>query len=162
VARLLLAGVLGAIVGLERDLRDLPAGLRTMALVTMGSALFMEVSVITGSGDRIAAQVVTGIGFLGAGVIFRQGLDVRGITTAATIWAMAAVGLAVGRELYIVAVAGTVIILVALELRAFTKKRGFEETLKSWLNTVAPPLEEDIEESRREKQAAQARADDGE
>jgi uncharacterized membrane protein YhiD involved in acid resistance len=157
VARLILAGVLGAIVGLERDLRDYPAGLRTMALVTLGSALFMEVSRMTGAAeDRIAAQVVTGIGFLGAGIIFRQGLDVKGVTTAATIWAMAAVGLAVGRELYVAAPLATLIILVFLELRAFTKKQAFEEQLRSWLERVAPPVKEDIEQQRAEDHRAQA------
>jgi uncharacterized membrane protein YhiD involved in acid resistance len=152
VARLLLAGFLGAVVGLERDLRDYPAGLRTMALVTLGAALFMETSRLVGAEDRIAAQVVTGIGFLGAGVIFRQGLDVKGVTTAATIWAMAAVGLAVGLELYVVAPLATLIILIALELRAFTKSEDFENGIRRWLDKVAPPIKEDIQEQRAEQE----------
>ena len=150
VLRLLLAGFLGAVVGLERDLRDYPAGLRTMALVTLGAALFMETSRLVGAEDRIAAQVVTGIGFLGAGVIFREGLDVKGVTTAATIWAMAAVGLAVGLELYLVAPLATLIILIALELRAFTKSEDFENGIRRWLEKVAPPIKEDIQEQREE------------
>ncbi|MPZ21970.1 MAG: hypothetical protein GEU28_00125 [Dehalococcoidia bacterium] len=156
--RLLLAGLLGALVGLERDLRDYPAGLRTMALVALGAALFMEVSRITGSQDRIAAQVVTGIGFLGAGVIFRQGLDVKGVTTAATIWAVAAIGLAVGRELYVVAPLATLALLVSLELRAFTKgPRGFEKAIRTWLEKVAPPLDEDIQVELSEQDRARER-----
>lgn len=162
VGRLLLAGVLGGLVGLERDLRDYPAGLRTMALVTLGAALFMEVSVLVGAQDRIAAQVVTGIGFLGAGVIFREGLDVKGVTTAATIWAMAAVGLAVGLELYLAAPLATLLILIALELRAFTKSDNFEKGIRGWLERVAPPIREDIKEQREEMQqerAAKAQSD---
>ncbi|HEX5940004.1 MAG TPA: MgtC/SapB family protein [Dehalococcoidia bacterium] len=160
VARLLLAGFLGAVVGLERDLRDYPAGLRTMALVTLGSALFMEVSRLVGAEDRIAAQVVTGIGFLGAGVIFREGLDVKGVTTAATIWAMAAVGLAVGVELYVVAPLATLIILIALELRAFTKSERFEGGIRAWLEKVAPPIKEDIQEQREEQEEHRRRDPD--
>src|SRR3972149_10485143 len=84
VARLALAPFLGAFIGLERELRGSPAGVRTVALVTAGSALFTEVSQVSGTEDRIAAGIVTGIGFLGAGLIFREGYTVRGITTAAT------------------------------------------------------------------------------
>ena len=79
-----------AFVGIEREIRGYPAGVRTIALVALGSALFTDISTITGSEDRIAAGIVTGIGFLGAGVIFREGYTVRGITTAATIWSAAA------------------------------------------------------------------------
>jgi putative Mg2+ transporter-C (MgtC) family protein len=156
ILRLLLAGVLGGLVGLERDLRDYPAGLRTMALVTLGAALFMEVSRITGDEDRIAAQVVTGIGFIGAGVIFRQGLDVKGVTTAATIWAMAAVGLAIGRELYIVAIVATLVILVALEARSFTKG-AFEDRIREWLDRIAPPIKEDIDQQLEQDQEERRR-----
>ncbi len=113
VAHLLLAAALGALMGLERELRGMPAGVRTIALVTMGAALFTELSGLVGSEDRIAAGIVTGIGFLGAGVIFREGYTVKGITTAATIWSAAAVGMAVGRELYLVAVLGALIVFVA-------------------------------------------------
>ncbi len=86
IARLLLAAALGAVIGLERELRGNPAGIRTMALVTLGACLFTDVSRLMGGDDRVAAQVVTGIGFIGAGVVFRDGAGVRGITTAATIW----------------------------------------------------------------------------
>ena len=90
VARLLLATMLGALIGVEREYRGYPAGVRTIALVCAGTALFGEVSFLFGGDSgRVAAQIVTGIGFLGAGVIVHEGLSVRGITTAATIWTSA-------------------------------------------------------------------------
>ena len=124
VGRLALAAVLGALIGLEREYRGYPAGIRTMALVCMGSALFGDMSVTYAGNDRIAAQVVTGIGFLGAGLMFREGLSVKGVTTAATIWAVAAVGLAVAIEAYIVAVFGALFAVIILEMRVFTKNIG--------------------------------------
>lgn len=121
VGRIALAAVLGAVIGLEREYRGYPAGVRTMALVCMGSALFAEMSTVYGGNDRIAAQIVSGIGFLGAGLIFREGLSIKGVTTAATIWSVAAVGIAVAAEFYIVAIFATGIAVVLLELRVVTK-----------------------------------------
>lgn len=126
IGRLALAAVLGALVGLEREYRGYPAGIRTMALVCMGSALFGDMSRAYSGDDRIAAQVVSGIGFLGAGLMFREGLSVKGVTTAATIWAAAAVGLAVAVEAYVVAVFGAIIAAAILELRILTKNIGPE------------------------------------
>jgi putative Mg2+ transporter-C (MgtC) family protein len=113
--------VLGAIVGWERELQRMPAGFRTHALVGLGSALFTVVSAVAFAGEttdptRIAAQIVTGIGFLGGGVILHHGGNVRGLTTAASLWTVAAIGMAAGAELYVVAVGGTVLAIVALEL----------------------------------------------
>jgi len=122
VGRLALAALLGAFVGIEREVRGYPAGVRTIALVALGSALFTEISTITGTEDRIAAGIVTGIGFLGAGVIFREGYTVRGITTAATIWSAAAVGMAVGRELYLAAGLGSLLIFILLEARPVVRR----------------------------------------
>jgi len=123
ILRLGLAGALGAFIGLERELRGYPAGIRTLALVTLGSALFTEASqLFPGGDDRMAAQIVTGIGFLGAGVIFREGYTVRGITTAATIWSAAAVGVAIGLELYFVAVFGAIFVFALLEARPVTRR----------------------------------------
>jgi putative Mg2+ transporter-C (MgtC) family protein len=119
--RVALAAALGALIGLEREWRGYPAGVRTMALVCMGSALFADMSRQYGGDDRIAAQIVSGIGFLGAGLIFREGFTVRGVTTAATIWASAAVGVAVGAEAYLLAALSAVIAVVLLELRVVTK-----------------------------------------
>ena len=122
VGRLALAALLGAIIGLERELRGNPAGIRTMALVTMGACLFTEISMLTGAQDRIAAQIVTGIGFIGAGVIFRGGTGMRGVTTAATVWGAAAIGMALGRELYVASVLGAVLIVVLLYSRPLTRR----------------------------------------
>lgn len=121
VGRLALAAFLGAMIGLEREYRGYPAGVRTMALVCLGSALYADMSRIYGGNDRIAAQIVTGIGFLGAGLIFREGFSVKGVTTAATIWAVAAVGIAIAAEMYIVATFASLIAIVLLELRVVTK-----------------------------------------
>jgi putative Mg2+ transporter-C (MgtC) family protein len=125
--RLALAAALGGAVGFERELREREAGLRTHLLVALGSALFTIVSaygfhaflssgasVVRADPTRIAAQIVTGIGFLGAGAIIRQGLSVRGLTTAATLWVVAAIGLAVGAGYYGGALITTAVVLVAL------------------------------------------------
>jgi len=121
IGRIALAAILGGIIGLEREYRGYPAGVRTMALVGMGSALFADLSRVFGGDDRIAAQIVSGIGFLGAGLIFREGYSVKGVTTAATIWATAAVGVAIGAEAYILALFGALFAVVLLELRIVTK-----------------------------------------
>jgi putative Mg2+ transporter-C (MgtC) family protein len=125
--RLALAAVLGGLIGVERELREREAGLRTHLLVALGSALFTIVgaygfhdflesgqSVVRADPTRIAAQIVTGIGFLGAGAIIRQGFSVRGLTTAATLWVVAAVGLASGAGYYSAAVITTALVLIAL------------------------------------------------
>jgi putative Mg2+ transporter-C (MgtC) family protein len=95
VLRLLVAAALGAIVGAERELSDEAAGFRTHLLVAMGACLFALISIVATHDSRIAAQVVSGIGFLGAAAIIRSGISVRGIATAASLWVVAAVGMAV-------------------------------------------------------------------
>lgn len=116
--RLLLAAGLGAVLGVEREYRHKPAGLRTNILISIGAALFTIVSIqLTtdgGSADRVAAQIVTGIGFLGAGAILRHGATVQGMTTAATIWVNAAVGMAAGAGLLGLAVATTALTIAVL------------------------------------------------
>ena len=118
VLRLLLAAGLGAVIGIERELRRKPAGLRTNILIALGSALFTTVSIQLaqngGTSDRIAAQIVTGIGFLGAGAILRDRGSVHGMTTAATIWVNAAIGMAVGAGEYAMASLSTVVTLIVL------------------------------------------------
>lgn len=119
--RLLLAAVFGAVVGYERRSADKPAGLRTLSLVAVGSALFTIISTFgfeTADQSRVAAQIVTGVGFLGAGTILRSGVAVSGLTTAATIWATAAIGMAVGSGMYIASASGTALILIILFLFA--------------------------------------------
>jgi putative Mg2+ transporter-C (MgtC) family protein len=125
--RVAVAAALGGAVGLERELRDREAGFRTHMLVAVGSALFTLVSaygfrdflvhggsVVRADPTRIAAQIVTGIGFLGAGAIIRQGLSIRGLTTAATLWVVAAIGLAAGAGYYSAAVITTLLALFSL------------------------------------------------
>jgi len=116
--RLLVAALCGAALGLEREYHQKPAGLRTNMLIAIGSALFTLVSVemVAGSPDRIAAQIVTGIGFLGGGAILRERGSVHGMTTAATIWVNAAVGMAAGAGHFRTAIATTVFSLVVLAL----------------------------------------------
>src|SRR5262245_11565858 len=116
VLRLSLAAGLGAALGLEREFRQKPAGLRTNILIAVGSALFSIVSmrVAGGTPDRIAAQIVTGVGFLGAGAIIRGRANVHGLTTAATIWVNAAIGMAVGLGQTALAAATTAVTLVVL------------------------------------------------
>lgn len=119
--RLLLAAVLGGIIGFQRETYHKPAGLRTHILICMGSALFTVVSMMGFAGAvdpaRVAAGIVTGIGFLGAGVIFRgmKGQEhVMGLTTAASIWITAAIGIAAGTGMYIIASAVTVLTFLVL------------------------------------------------
>jgi len=123
ILRLGLAALLGAVIGIEREYRGYPAGVRTIALVCLGTALFTEMSSTFTGGDsgRVAAQIVTGIGFLGAGVIMREGLNVRGITTAATIWTAASIGIAVAQDYALVAVFTTLLVVALLEASPLTK-----------------------------------------
>jgi putative Mg2+ transporter-C (MgtC) family protein len=111
--RMLVALVLGSLIGAERQFRQRLAGLRTNALVSVGAALFVSMSALDRNGDpmRIAAQVVSGIGFLAGGVIFREGLSVQGLNTAATLWSTAAVGSLAGFGYPIEAAIGTAVIL---------------------------------------------------
>jgi putative Mg2+ transporter-C (MgtC) family protein len=125
--RLAVAAGLGAAIGVERELREREAGIRTHLLVSLGSCLFTIVSaygfheflssganVVRADPSRIAAQIVTGIGFLGAGAIIREGISVRGLTTAGSLWVVAAIGMAAGAGYYWPAVAGTALTIFAL------------------------------------------------
>ena len=121
VERLLLSAALGAALGLEREWRQKYAGLRTNILIALGSTLFTLMSIdlsVSPADDRtrVAAQIVTGIGFLGAGAIMRTGAGVRGLTTASMIWVNAAIGVAVGGGEYHLAVIATAVTLVVLTL----------------------------------------------
>ena len=139
LVRLAVAGILGGAIGAERELREHDAGLRTHMLVAVGSALFTIVSAyawtdfnfsarngITYDPTRIAAQIVTGIGFLGAGAIIRQGLSVRGLTTAASLWVVAAIGISSGAGYYSGAVIATALVLVSLWPLRILARRIFE------------------------------------
>ena len=129
ITRLVLAGLLGGIIGLEREFRAKIAGTRTHLLVAVGAALMMIVSRygFDGQGDpaRVAAQIVSGIGFLGAGAIIVNKRAVHGLTTAAGIWVSAGIGMATASGMYAIAVATTVISLIGLEVVGwiFRKRR---------------------------------------
>ena len=139
--RLLLAAGLGAAIGLEREYRQKPAGLRTNILIAVGSALFtiLSLEMTKGIGDtsRVAGQIVTGIGFLGGGAIMRNRDTVHGMTTAATIWVNAAVGIAAGMGQYALAtftVALTLLVLVALPpIEIYFERRA------GWPDRHGPP-----------------------
>ena len=136
ILRIFIAGLLGGAIGLEREYRAKEAGFRTHFLVGLGSGLFMILSA-HGFGDvvlnegvrhdvsRIAAQVVSGIGFIGAGCIIFQKHAVRGLTTAAGLWVAAAIGMAAGAGMYAVAVAATIMVIVCLELMNFLHNHVF-------------------------------------
>ena len=130
ILRLALAAALGGAIGLEREFHHKPAGLRTNMLIALGSALFsilsVELGAAAGSPDRIAAQVVTGIGFLGAGAILRSGENNHGLTTAATIWVNAAIGMAAGLGSYVVAASAATLTLIVLAILPFIERR-FDE-----------------------------------
>lgn len=125
--RLLIAAILGGVIGWERERDNHPAGFRTHILVSVGSALIMLVSAygfqefmneenVRFDPSRVGAQVVSGIGFLGAGAIVRQGLTVNGLTTAATLWVVAGIGLAVGSGFIYGAILTTILVFISLEL----------------------------------------------
>lgn len=127
IVRLLMATLLGSVIGFEREYHAKEAGVRTHLLVALGSCLFMVISVygfdfmldrdhVSFDPSRIASQVVTGIGFIGAGTIILQKQMVRGLTTAAGLWVTAAIGLACGNGMYLIAVVTTAIVLISLGL----------------------------------------------
>ncbi len=160
ILRLFLAGVLGALIGLEREYRAKEAGYRTHFLVSLGSALIMIVSQygfldlykaegVHYDSARLAAQVVTGIGFIGAGTIILQKQVVRGLTTAAGVWATSGVGLTIGAGMYVLGVSAAVLTLVGLELLSVIFKSvgvkslliEFSTTNKQVLNDIRNCLE---------------------
>ena len=146
ILRLLLAGIMGGLIGLEREMRAKGAGIRTHFIVALGSALFMIISMHAFEGtdrfdsSRVAAQVVSGIGFIGAGVIIFQRNVVRGITTAAGMWVAAAIGLACGAGMYPIAAAATVITLLVLELLHFFHLRYGEKLVEMTLSSEEKDL----------------------
>jgi putative Mg2+ transporter-C (MgtC) family protein len=150
-AQVSVAFVIGAIIGLEREFRSKPAGFRTMIMVCVGSCLYTILSKEsnTTSPDRIASNIVTGIGFIGAGVIFKEGISVNGLTTAALIWVTAALGMAVGYHNYplaIVVAAIVVIVLFVLEpvqnfINRFHKVKDYRITINGIDNGFQKSIE---------------------
>ena len=155
VLRLIVAAILGGIVGMERGSGDRPAGFRTHILVCVGSALFMLVSiygfddiapVTTNLEDdigtrrdtaRIAAQVVSGIGFLGAGTILHEGLTIKGLTTAASLWIVSAIGLAVGSGMYLLSTVATMLTMLTLvTFRTWEKRFAGNRSERRFIRVV--------------------------
>lgn len=141
VIRLLISALLGGLIGMEREVRNRPAGLRTHILVSVGSTLIMLVSVdgfrslgdgtISGDPARLAAQVISGIGFLGAGTIMRTGNSIKGLTTAASLWVCAGIGLAIGVGYYLGAIVTVGIVLIVLKKLGIFEKRLSKKQYKS-------------------------------
>lgn len=115
-AQVSVAFIIGAVIGLEREFRSKPAGFRTMIIICVGSCLYTILSKEAGgnSPDRIASNIVTGIGFIGAGVIFKEGITVNGLTTAALIWITAALGMAIGYHNYPLAIVVSIMVVIVL------------------------------------------------
>lgn len=150
IIRICIAALLGGVLGFEREIHGRPAGLRTHFLVSMGAAVFMMLSPyvakmepeIIGDPGRIAAQIVSGIGFLGAGAIVKEGVSIRGLTTAASLWVAAAIGMTTGVGSYKGAIVVSGLALIALELlphiETIFKKQSY------WILEVITPLEAGI------------------
>lgn len=147
--RILIASLLGGLIGLERDMHGRAAGLRTHLLVSMGAAVFTILSEIIAKNSnaigfqadpgRIAAQVVAGIGFLGAGVILKEGATIRGLTTAACLWGAAAIGMATGYGYYEIAIFATAIALISLVFLKFTERLYAKDAYR--VLSIRTPLE---------------------
>lgn len=121
--KLFLALLAGAVIGAEREYRSKSAGLRTITLICVGATLFTIMSNYIGKGtERIASNIVVGIGFLGAGIIFREESHVRGLTTSAMVWVTAALGMCIGSGYYSIAIVGVILVLVILFLLLYVQK----------------------------------------
>lgn len=147
VCRLVLASILGSIIGLERGRLNRPAGIRTHMIVCMASALVMLLGIEMGKVSdidvtRLAAQVVSGIGFLGAGAILKDGFSVRGLTTAATLWVVACVGLAVGGGFYLGAIFTTVFVFLSLKFMGSSSVKSKSSYISVLVHSVDSTVEE--------------------
>jgi len=115
IIQIIAAFVVGGLLGVEREYHSKPAGFRTMILISVGSCLFTILSTtFIANPDRIASNIITGIGFIGAGVVFKEGINVRGITSAATIWIAASLGMCIGLKFYGLAIMVAILVLVVL------------------------------------------------
>jgi putative Mg2+ transporter-C (MgtC) family protein len=158
ILRVLAASGLGALVGFERERNHQPAGMRTHMVLVIGASLAMTISIYLGATNgvdptRLAAQVISGVGFLGAGAIIRFGPTVRGLTTAASLWTMAVVGLAAGAGLFLVAGAITLLLLVILSLVNLFETRFVRPSLSVTFTIYAvdrPGIEAQVRQSIEE------------
>lgn len=123
ILKIIFSIILGMFIGMEREQSGKVVGYRTVSLITLGSTLFtlMSPEIFGGDNSRIIAQIVSGMGFLGAGVIFKNGDTITGLTTAATLWVSAAIGCLVGMELYSIAFICTILILIINHFHLFSK-----------------------------------------
>jgi putative Mg2+ transporter-C (MgtC) family protein len=155
VIQLSLSVLFGAIIGFEREYRSKAAGFRTITMITLGSTLFTVLSYKLGSDgshDRIAANIITGIGFIGAGVIFKDGFSVSGLTTASTIWVSAAIGMAIGVSEYVIAVSTLVFAIVVLAffekvqdlIESFHQVRTYRINFENEYKTAKQNVEEKL------------------
>ncbi len=162
VLRLFLAGMLGAAIGLDREFRAKEAGFRTHFLVCLGSALFViisqyafvEYAIENGFNydvSRVAAQIVSGIGFIGAGTIIFQKQMIKGLTTAAGMWATAAIGMSIGAGMYFLGIAATVLVLIGLEALLIFKNLGLTTVMVTLTTTDKTNLELILKEIERRK-----------
>jgi putative Mg2+ transporter-C (MgtC) family protein len=153
LARLLLAAVLGGVIGLERQLRHKPAGLRTNMFICFGAAMFTVLSKqlagVESDSARIAAQIIPGIGFIGAGSILHAKTSVSGLTTAATLFVAAAVGMAAGGGLYLIAILSAVMIVIALELLGRFEARFALKTFATSYQVTGRDVENMLREVNR-------------
>ncbi len=152
-AQVSFAFVIGAVIGLEREFRSKPAGFRTMILICVGSCLYTILSKevgIVGSSDRIASNIVTGIGFIGAGVIFKEGISVNGLTTAALIWITAALGMAIGYHNYPLTIVVSGMVLIALfvlePVQRFINKLHRVKDYRIHTIQIAPQFKTELEQ----------------
>ncbi|HEX6915225.1 MAG TPA: MgtC/SapB family protein [Chitinophagaceae bacterium] len=151
--KVLIALIAGACLGFEREFHDKPAGFRTLALICIGSAIFTIISHDYFYQDRVASNIVTGIGFLGAGVMLKEGLTVKGITTASTIWVTAAIGMTIGMGAYLFAmfelifVLTTLVILNRFEkgLQRLVQNRSYEIVFKPDMHAIES-LEQELKQ----------------
>lgn len=140
--RLIIAAILGGIIGLEREKLNRPAGVRTHMIVCLGSCLIMLLGEYMHRIDntiditRLGAQVVSGIGFLGAGAILKDGFSVRGLTTASTLWVVACVGLAVGGGFFSAGILTTIIVYSSLHFLGFTTKKGLRKNISVYVESL--------------------------
>ncbi len=146
VMRLVVAAVLGGIIGLERELKHRPAGLRTNMFICFGAAMFTILSAkiaLPNDQARIAAQIIPGIGFIGAGSILHSKGGITGLTTAATLFVVASIGMAAGSGLYLHAVFATLLILLALLFLGWVERKlGFKPTLMHYTVVTEKPIDE--------------------
>ena len=159
VLRLLVAAILGGLVGYERQRNNQPAGLRTHIILVVGATLAMTLSInlamefrpLVPNGDpaRLAAQVISGIGFLGVGAIIRYGANIKGLTTATSMWSMAVVGLVVGAGYYLVAAFTTSLLLITLILINFFEKRYIKPVITSQLTISAVDKRDMLDKMRK-------------